>query len=119
MTDPFEVLGLAPTRDLGAVKRAYFTKLPNHPPETDATGFRQLRQAYEQLSNPRVLAAAFATSPVDLGAVHRDFADRFDARIERHGRELSQRQLGAVAVQRFVEQFSVKTWDELLTSQVK
>ena len=35
---PFAVLGIAPTLDLGAVKRAYFAALPRHPPHADPAG---------------------------------------------------------------------------------
>lgn len=118
-TDPFAVLGIAPTQDLGTVKRAYFTLLPTHPPETDPQGFRLLRDAYEQLSSLRGLNAAFAAAPVDLAAAERDYSTRFDARIEQHARTVSRRQLSGVAVQRFVEQFSVKTWDELLATDLR
>src|SRR5439155_9465721 len=46
---PFQVLGIAPTLDLGAVKRAYFAALTRHPPHADPEGFRRLRAAYEPL----------------------------------------------------------------------
>jgi len=76
MNDPFAILGLAPTRELGAVKRAWFTALPKHPPESDPEGFRRLRDAYEKLSTPAGLTAAFASAPLDLEAVRagRDFS---------------------------------------------
>lgn len=112
--DPFAVLGIPPTRDLGAVKRAWFSTLPRHPPEADPEGFRRLRDAYEQLSTPARLAVAFATAPVDLPALQREYAARFDGRIETAARAVGQQQSAAVAVQQFVERFAGLTWDEAL-----
>jgi len=63
---PFEVLQIAPTLAVGAVKRAYFAALQKHPPHSDPEGFRRLRQAYERLQRPLERAAAFALSPVDV-----------------------------------------------------
>lgn len=54
--DPFEALGLAPTTDLGAIKRAYFAALQRHPPHQDPEGFRRVRTAYEALQSPEARA---------------------------------------------------------------
>lgn len=43
----WEILGIAPTKEEGIIKKAYLTKLPEHHPEEDPDGFRQLRQAME------------------------------------------------------------------------
>jgi hypothetical protein len=45
--NPWQALGLGPTRDERAIKRAYTKLLREHPPETDPAGFQSLRQAYE------------------------------------------------------------------------
>src|SRR6185503_20684653 len=64
--EPFALLGMAPTLDLAAVKRAYFDALARHPPHVDSAGFQQVRGAYEALTRPGGLAAAYLASPVDV-----------------------------------------------------
>jgi hypothetical protein len=113
-TDPFAILGIAPTLELSAVKRAWFSALPGHPPETDPEGFRRLRNAYEQLSTPGQLAVAFAAAPVDFPTVERAWAERFDGCIDACAREVGQKQSPAVAVQQFIDRFAGQTWDEAL-----
>lgn len=66
--DSFALLGIAPTLDAVAVKRAYFAGLRAHPPHLDPEGFRRLRSAYEALVAPGALALAYATAPVDVAA---------------------------------------------------
>jgi curved DNA-binding protein CbpA len=63
--DPFEVLGLEPTLDHAAIKRAYFTLLPRHAPHADPDGFRRLRDAYETLTGPELIEV-WATANVDV-----------------------------------------------------
>ena len=50
------ILGIEPTTDHAAVKRAYMTMLPKNNPEDNPEGFTRLRTAYEQilkeLNNP-------------------------------------------------------------------
>ena len=76
---PFAVLGLAPTLDAGAIKRAWFTALQKHPPHTDPAGFRRIRDAYEALSAPDRLDVAYASAPVDIDAELARLGARFDA----------------------------------------
>lgn len=114
--DPFAVLEIEATRDLGVVKRAYFSLLPKHPPETDPLGFRRLRDAYEQLSSPRSLAAAYLSAPVDLAALERAYAGRFDARIAELARLADAQQTTGAAEQQFIDRFSSQSWEEALRS---
>ena len=75
---PFRVLGIAPTLDLGAVKRAYFAALAKHPPHADPDGFRRLRAAYEPLLTAEGLRAAFVLAPPDLPAELARYRARYD-----------------------------------------
>lgn len=113
-SQPFAVLGLVPTNDLGAVKRAYFGLLPRHRPETDPEGFRRLREAYEQLSSVDRLAAAYVSAPIDLAAAEREYVTPFDERIATCGQELTQRLLTESAVEHFIERFARQPLDEAL-----
>lgn len=48
--NPFEALGLAPTADRAAIRRAYAQGVRHHRPDDDPAGFRAVRDAYETLS---------------------------------------------------------------------
>lgn len=78
---PFAVLGIDPTLDAAAVKRAYFQQLTLHPPHRDPVGFRQLRAAYEILKQPSGRAAAYMAAGVDLEAALVPYRQRFDAAL--------------------------------------
>lgn len=68
--NPFQILGMAPTRDLTAVKRAWMQAAKRHPPNSDPTGFQRVRGAYEALSTPERLHAAYLAVPFDPTAAH-------------------------------------------------
>jgi len=47
--DPYSVLGLKRGASHEEIRRAYFQKVREHPPETDPEAFKAIRAAYEQL----------------------------------------------------------------------
>jgi curved DNA-binding protein CbpA len=47
--DPYAVLGLKRGASHEEIRRAYFRKVREHPPETDPEAFKAIRAAYEQL----------------------------------------------------------------------
>ena len=51
-TDPFELLGVPVDADARVVKRAYYAKVRQHPPEKEPELFQKIRAAYELLSDP-------------------------------------------------------------------
>ena len=115
-TDPYAVLEIAPTREVSLIKRAYFAALTRHSPQTDPDGFRQVRDAYELLSNPATRAAAFSASPLDVALLARDYGLRFDARIDEHARLATAQQSTGAAEQQFIAQYSFQSWAELLAT---
>ena len=59
-TDPWAVLGIAPTRDVAQIRRAYAARLKVTNPEQDAAAFAALRSAYETA----LARARFVVAPV-------------------------------------------------------
>jgi hypothetical protein len=113
-TDAFAILDIAPTRELGVVKRAYFAALTRHPPHADPEGFRRVRDAYERLSTPLALAAAFASAPLELEALATDYRARFDARLAAAARAHAEAASVEAGAQHFTTRFSGLSWDEAL-----
>ncbi len=69
----WNTLGLEPTGDLDAIKRAYRARLRETPPERDPEGFQRLRAAYEAImaaigTPPAGMAAAPPTEDADAAA---------------------------------------------------
>jgi hypothetical protein len=100
--DPFTVLEIVPTLELGQVKRAYFALLAKHPPHLDPEGFRRLRAAYEAVSHPSGLAFAYARCPPDRQRALEGWQARFGPALERIA---SARSEGRV-VERAIEAYS-------------
>lgn len=114
---PYEslaVLGLPPTLNLAAVKRAYFDALARHPPHQDPEGFQRVRSAYEVLTRPGALAAAYLTSPVDVRRLAEEASARFDAALKKASEAALTTRQREEAVAQFVERFSRMRWDEAL-----
>jgi len=49
MTMPYEILDINDFADDEQIKKAYLTKVRQHPPERDPEGFRRVRAAYESI----------------------------------------------------------------------
>jgi len=114
MHGPFALLGIAPTLDPAAVKRAYFEALARHPPHQDPEGFQRVRGAYEALTRPGALAAAYLTSPLDVRSLAGQARERFDAALEKASAAVLAARTDEEAVARFVERCSRMRWDEAL-----
>ncbi|MBN1205126.1 MAG: hypothetical protein JXB05_09405 [Myxococcaceae bacterium] len=112
--DPFAVLGLAPTLDLSALKRAYFAALARHPPHQDPEGFQRVRAAYEALTRPGALAAAYLSSPLDVRRLAEEARERFDAALKKASEEALAVRAKETSVAQFVERCSRMRWDEVL-----
>ena len=70
----WQILGIEPTEDQQAIRAAYRSKLPDHHPENDPSGFQLLRQAFEHArklaETPFMLRSAQSTEddgPHDVG----------------------------------------------------
>lgn len=59
----WQILGIEPTDDQQAIRAAYRSKLPDHHPENDPSGFQLLRQAFEH-------ARKLAETPFMLRSAH-------------------------------------------------
>jgi curved DNA-binding protein CbpA len=112
--DPFTVLGLAPTLDAGAIKRAYFAALARHPPHQDSEGFGRLRSAYEVLTRPGGLAAAYLASAVDVRRLADEARERFDAALQKASEAAAAVRDAEEASAQFLERCSRMRWDEAL-----
>src|ERR1700761_3137624 len=64
-SDFYEILGVARDADERTIKKAYFTLVRRHPPETHPTEFQRLREAYEVLSNAQSRAEYDAVDASD------------------------------------------------------
>ncbi|MBN1430988.1 MAG: DnaJ domain-containing protein [Anaerolineae bacterium] len=58
LVDPYEILGLQQGASLEAIKKAYFARVREFPPERDPAAFKQIRAAYEALKTPEAKASA-------------------------------------------------------------
>lgn len=57
LIDPYQVLGLARQASADDIKKAYFAKVREYPPERDAAMFKQVRAAYDALRTPEARTA--------------------------------------------------------------
>ena len=113
LPSPWTVLGIEPTLLSATVRRAYFALLEQHGPQQDPQGFARLRQAYERLTDPDSLAAAYLAVPVDLAAELTRFEARYGQSVVSAAQQVADRQHEAVVKERFVEHFSRRSFLEL------
>ena len=102
-TSPFGILGIAPTLDLAAIKRAYFTALAKHPPHSDPDGFKRIRAAYEALGSRGEAATHFLRSTVDVEAELAVLRERHDTALARAGQASATSAANTARVARFTE----------------
>jgi curved DNA-binding protein CbpA len=114
LKDPFALLGLEPTLDAAAVKRAYFAALARHPPHQDAEGFQRVRGAYEALSSPGGLAAAYLASPMNVRELADEARARFDVAMQRASAAALAARAEEESLAQFLERCSRIRWDEAL-----
>jgi tetratricopeptide (TPR) repeat protein len=50
--DPYQVLGVADGVSPADLKKAYYRKIREHPPETDPDGFQRVQRAYQTATDP-------------------------------------------------------------------
>jgi curved DNA-binding protein CbpA len=112
--DFFAVLGLEPTLDPAAVKRAYFAALARYPPHQDAEGFQRVRAAYEALSSSGALAAAYLASSVNVRKLADEARERFDAAMQRASEAVLAVRVEEETLTQFLERCSRMRWDEAL-----
>ncbi len=58
LSNPYEVLGISRQATSDEIKKAYFVKVREFPPERDANAFKRIRAAYDALRTPEARAAA-------------------------------------------------------------
>ncbi len=83
-TDPYSVLGLKRGASHQEIRRAYFRKVREHPPETDPETFKAIRAAYEQLRSAEqrmVTDLYLIQSPPPWKPPKRRRRARFDLRL--------------------------------------
>ena len=62
LDDPYQALELTPGATDEEIRAAYLRKIKEHPPERDPAEFERIRDAYEQLRDPRARARSLLFS---------------------------------------------------------
>jgi hypothetical protein len=114
--DPFEVLGIEPTLDVAAIRRAYFRAVTAHPPHADAKAFRRVRDAYERLATPAAAAAAFLAAPIDAPAALSPLRRRFDEALARAIVAVREARGAQGATRRLATEISRASWEAAVRS---
>ncbi len=111
---PFSVLGIAPTLDPAAIKRAYFTALTKHPPHSDPEGFKRIRVAYEALGSRGEAASYLLRSAINVEAELALLRERHDAALVRAGQASTAGAANAARVARLTEGLARLNLEETL-----
>ena len=111
---PFAVLGIRPTLDLAAIKRAYFALLTKHPPHQDQEGFKRIRAAYEALGSFGEVAAFVLRHAPDPAVELPTYRERHDAALARAQEAAAAHAEKAGASTRFAEGLLRLDLDSLL-----
>jgi hypothetical protein len=111
---PFLTLGIAPTLDLAAIKRGYFTALTKHPPHSDPEGFKRIRAAYESLGSRGEAASYVLRSGIDVEAELALLRERHDAALARARLASVASAAGAARSVRFTEGLARLNLEEAL-----
>lgn len=78
---PFGILGIKPTLDVAAIKRAYFALLPKYPPHQDQEGFKRVRGAYEALGNFGDVVSLVLRHAPDVTTLLPSYRERHDTAL--------------------------------------
>jgi curved DNA-binding protein CbpA len=113
---PFAILGMAPTLDLGAIKRAYFTALAKHPPHRDPDGFKQIRSAYEALGSRGNAASLLLRSAIDVESELSVLRGRHDAALASARQASTASAADSARVARFTEGLAHLSFEEALAA---
>jgi len=111
---PFAVLGIRPTLDLAAIKRAYFALLAKHPPHQDQEGFKRIRAAYEALGSFGEVASFVLRQAPDAALELPAYRERHDAALARAQALAATHAAKADATTRFAEGLQRLDLDSLL-----
>lgn len=117
--DGFAVLGIAPTLDAVALKRAYFEALKRSPPHRDAEAFKRLRRAYEELSAPGGLEAAFLFASPATDPTLEALANRWASALASAGEAVREARSRRELATAFVATFSTRTYGEAIETETE
>ncbi|MEY5259685.1 J domain-containing protein, partial [Salmonella enterica subsp. enterica serovar Corvallis] len=106
MKSCWDILNIAPTTDLDAIRQAYLALLPSFHPESDPQGFKRLRQAYEE-------AQQWAASPAE-DAKTEEVSDEHEILLAFRELLASERdRFQTSAWQKFIQQLNQCSMDEI------
>jgi curved DNA-binding protein CbpA len=113
---PFAVLGIAPTLDLGLIKRAYFAALAKHPPHNDPDGFKLIRGAYEALGSREEAANQLLRCAIDVEAELAVLRERHDVALGSAGQANAAEAADTARIARFTEGVARLSFEEALAA---
>jgi len=120
-SNPFLELGLAPTLEVGRIKRAYFAAVARHQPHQNAQAFQRIREAYEKLLRPGDRALAYLSAEI-AAEEQAECASPYDQRIDAARSAATSARVDREKIDRFValaETSSLARMVELCRSSVQ